>query len=804
MKSKILKILGVVLTVALISGIALTPVTADVTTPAVTVTPDDISANGEYVILFQVTDPIPNDGTGTITVEFPSDTDVPGSFNDSDISVQSTAGFGTANADTGILGADVTEDDNAVTIDIDVLPNPIGEFAQVKVTFTQAGDVYNPDDPGDYTLTVKTSEETTAVESDVYEIEAPDVGDLPGIIQVYNPSGILMSQYTGVDALEQALDNAGEDFTIRIGPGLYTEDEAFDWEGLTVEATGAAEDTIIKGATEIDGYEDITVSGLTFKPGTAEDWALWIDDTDDLVIENCIFEKSSKTIDNMLIVIESAEWDSASGDVDIMDCIFDTTYGTADDDVGIAVGGSSYNTAVDILRCDFMVDEEDHGVGTVGSCDIEDCTFTGASGIGVGVGGDAPDIERCTFDGLEHAITIEWWDNDPSVDIFGCEIMNSTDEAIVVDSANRVYIMGCNIHDNEDDVLLNEENSDDDVVMIFNNITDNENDVDNNGGDVIAIKNWWGDMDPDPDNSGDVDETPFLGAPITAAKMEPWDGSFDAKSAVGIKVEGDDWDSDPDFVAVSQFESNPGTTPMNPPLADSFFDICVFNGDACEDTMNTVRVYGDVTEQTEILVFTELAGTWVPASNQGVNAFSGYAWFKVTEDSTPNTEELDGMPLVLVTTPPTPVTIDLATPVGGMKTAQSNVPFTWGGVSGTEKYEFVLSANADLSSPLVTTSSTSTVYTYAGTLGDGTPYYWQVKAIKGDFVIGMSDVNAFIAAAPVVEEPPVINVEAPEAPIVNIEAPVATTPSYIWIIIGIGAILVIAVLILIVRTRRAV
>jgi hypothetical protein len=118
----------------------------------------------------------------------------------------------------------------------------------------------------------------------------------------------------------------------------------------------------------------------------------------------------------------------------------------------------------------------------------------------------------------------------------------------------------------------------------------------------------------------------------------------------------------------------------------------------------------------------------------------------------------------------------------------TNIGFTWTIVEAADTYDFVLSANADLSSPLETkTGLTGTGYTYTGTLDYSTPHYWQVTAKKGANVISQSSVGTFTTMS----APPV----TPPA-----EKPV--TPTWVWVVIAIGAVLVIVVIVLIFRTRR--
>jgi len=108
---------------------------------------------------------------------------------------------------------------------------------------------------------------------------------------------------------------------------------------------------------------------------------------------------------------------------------------------------------------------------------------------------------------------------------------------------------------------------------------------------------------------------------------------------------------------------------------------------------------------------------------------------------------------------------------------------------------------------------TVALYTPAMTLDQNKTYYWEVQAISGGIA---SDWVAFAfttggpavaTTAPVTAAPtPIITVINP-TPIVTVTIPPTTpvapaTPAYIWFIIVIGAVLVIAVIVLIVRTRR--
>jgi hypothetical protein len=145
--------------------------------------------------------------------------------------------------------------------------------------------------------------------------------------------------------------------------------------------------------------------------------------------------------------------------------------------------------------------------------------------------------------------------------------------------------------------------------------------------------------------------------------------------------------------------------------------------------------------------------------------------------------------------------------------------FSWSPVAGTTTYQFQLSEGTAFAAPIYDTevSVAGAQLPLTITLEDGKTYFWRVKAlspVEGDW----STIANFTIALPVVTTPtpPVTITNAPPVTITIPPAPAATTltippaeekvinPAYIWVIIIIGAILVIAVIVLIVRTRRSV
>ena len=90
----------------------------------------------------------------------------------------------------------------------------------------------------------------------------------------------------------------------------------------------------------------------------------------------------------------------------------------------------------------------------------------------------------------------------------------------------------------------------------------------------------------------------------------------------------------------------------------------------------------------------------------------------------------------------------LSPAVGSTGVSVTSIDFAWAELIGpyaADAYDWVLSPNSDLSSPIaVKTGLTSAACTYTGTaLTYDTPYYWQVTAYKEGAVINQSSIGTF-------------------------------------------------------------
>jgi len=197
----------------------------------------------------------------------------------------------------------------------------------------------------------------------------------------------------------------------------------------------------------------------------------------------------------------------------------------------------------------------------------------------------------------------------------------------------------------------------------------------------------------------------------------------------------------------------------------------------------------------------------------GMNPNMTYYWrVRVANvDATPN---LIGAPLIS----PWSETYKFKTAIGAAMArpalqapaaGESDVPlsptFEWSGIEWAEVYEYELgldpttTAGGYFAEPLValvgTNALVSTAWKCDTTLDYNARYYWHVKAIGVDTDTPWSDVGTFTTMGVPPETP------GPVEPVV-IPPVEQITPAWIWAIVIIGAILVIAVVVLIVTTRR--
>ena len=180
-------------------------------------------------------------------------------------------------------------------------------------------------------------------------------------------------------------------------------------------------------------------------------------------------------------------------------------------------------------------------------------------------------------------------------------------------------------------------------------------------------------------------------------------------------------------------------------------------------------------------------------------------------------------------------------PSNGMQNASTMPSFVWGAVSNAVSYQFQLSTDPAFGTTIVdvTIDAPVTAYTVTTALAFDTNHYWRVRAVSdtgtmsewcfSNFHTMMEPIDPVTVEPPptptiilptptvnvpevtlpdITVEPPAVTVNLPTPTVTTvnpvIEMPDTPTPVYIWAIVAIGALLTIAVIILIIRTRRVV
>jgi len=113
--------------------------------------------------------------------------------------------------------------------------------------------------------------------------------------------------------------------------------------------------------------------------------------------------------------------------------------------------------------------------------------------------------------------------------------------------------------------------------------------------------------------------------------------------------------------------------------------------------------------------------------------------------------------------------------------------FSWSPFKETTKYKFVLAKDAAMTQVVKEVEATTTAYEYDGTLDYSTNYFWRVMALEP----APSDWSATFSFQ--TEAMPAPQTAPPEAPKI---------PLWVWVVIAIGAILMVVTLVLIFKTRR--
>jgi trimeric autotransporter adhesin len=372
----------------------------------------------------------------------------------------------------------------------------------------------------------------------------------------------------------------------------------------------------------------------------------------------------------------------------------------------------------------------------------------------------------------------------------------------------------------------------------------------------MMVRNWWGGAANVPANvklaagtTAGLTYAPALGAAPSASAFAVT-GNLSASATVGVNVTG---------VGDAAYEIGATALGGNPvaatlPSADTavkYFDVYaqILNGGNLT-TGATVDFYGTTaspvvntaTSQSAVLFYNSVTGSWVNAGGS-INTFGNFVEIYVgtTSGSVVTDAQFNGTPFVLVTVAiPLGGIVPAATPLypinGAVNVPVANLTFTWPAVSGSGvTYQFALaqaSANTSANEFAILDYSDNTMTNAEPsqeTLAYNTVYWWEVRAVTmnssgGIAATGPWSIQMFTTmpmpttttSSPavtitqtntsVIVTQPVTTVQSTVTSVVITQTTGTSTPaipSYLlWAVIAVGAILVIAVIVLIVRTRR--
>jgi hypothetical protein len=366
-------------------------------------------------------------------------------------------------------------------------------------------------------------------------------------------------------------------------------------------------------------------------------------------------------------------------------------------------------------------------------------------------------------------------------------------------------------------------------------------------GDAVntlnMTRNYWGGA---ANNPASVTTAPMisyanpLGAALTASVFATSGTSLTSASTVGVNFSNMAGYTSFGAAALSADPVGP-TLPSNVTLI-KYFDVYA-NGTGAGSTA-TVDFYGTtaspVNSNTGLYFYNASFGTWSQVTSASVNGFAGYCEVVLPGTPGPSWVQFSGVPFALVSIPTTLGGVGgTATPLnplnGAVNVPITNMTFTWPAVAGAGvTYQFALaqaSANTSANEFAILDYSDNTLTNAEPsqeTLQYNTVYWWEVRAVSlnasgavsstGPWAINMfttapapvtttgTSVTPTTIVTSVVITNPVTTVVSTQTSVVITQTTGNSTPaipSYLlWAVIAVGAVLIIAVIVLIVRTRR--
>ncbi len=866
MKRKLSKLLGIGLTIAmLISLVVAAAPAAAISQPSVALAQIDagnpanvISKFNTYTITF--TAGAAAAAGDIIVVTFPTDTDV-STLVAGDCTLASTAGIGgggSAGAAIPIVTIAPGLTNNVLNITVPgAAAYGSGSIVQLVLGKAGATGIKNPPTQNEaYTLAVKVQTAIAVpieaeVTSAAYAINNPSLNPLPGIVYAKNSAGTTMAQ---TNVIMDAVNAAGVGGRVEIGAGYYDENVILttaNSKGMTIIAIDGPGTAVIKNVdgdavefgtfaitTVATATQPLVIDGLKFEQSKTNAPAIPITlaaTTTFVTIQNCTIEAGATA------AIQS----NGAGVNTVKDCTIDANDGTAAVRLGIDA-----NDQMTITGCTFDVGANDVAIDTVAGAGatptvITKSKFNGSSGTGVVVSGGVASITENEFNTLTTAILVTAGaGNVDNVVIDGCggtaaaaaSAVSVTGGALNIINSTVKNTSTANVNNYAFNVAAGA------ATLKFNNITDNAKNI-NAAVAVDATHNWWGASTGPAAGSivggALVTTVPVITQASSSAAVVNNAATNIAKDKVGIDVvgltaAGATPATPPVTIGVSKYAANPEL--VAPPIAGTgsvvgYYDVFVDNTAVGADTATIqIKFYGAVTQYTKVYYAGGIGGQWsqpivtaTGAPAWGVNVAGGYAYVQLSNvvgsTTTPTINDLAGTPFALVEdktlAAPSIATLDGGSPAIGAYDISVTPTFTWKAVAGAHHYEIALCEDPTFTIIEWAYNVNDPFFKSTDPLRYETTYYWRVRGVldAGSTAFTPWAAGIFTTEAEAVEvetttpvevvtPKPEITVEIPPTKITVEPAPPAIPTYLLWIIVVVGAVLVIALIILIVRTRR--
>jgi len=846
MKSKLFRILGVVAVVAMIATALVAPVSALAgvnlaitlgTSPATTTVTDISNTPINYILTFTpgVAQPA---ATNAVVVTFDAGIKLPTVVNVGFLT--SGPGIGGGAAITTMTYALGTAVGQVVTIDTTIVNvvsgspavavGALGSGAIVQMTFPN---MTNPSTIGSYGVTIKTNVETTAVASNTFTTTNPTLPAVSGVATVFNSAGTPMSQSNSLTtALTSIASYPGGKITLTAG--TYNTAFGTPTVNCTIQGVvGSASSVILlstgawglSGATSvIDSVTiDNTNGSFTMNNATAG------------TVSNCVFKNATGNA----LVFSGAGTETASTDT------FTVKNG--------ATGISSSSAKATVTGCTFTVTGTGWGISSSANITVSGSTFTGVAATaptytGQGIilsGGAASVIGTSTFTGLSTALdTTAGGVNFNGNTVTSCGMTTPTGVDAIMVHTVTVPTAVVNITNNKIssslEYIISVAGNDNLVSVMDNQFATNVSNASNTGGVGLlnVTHNYWG-AATGPASTATVSFTNPLGIAPTAGTFATGASgmTLTASTTAGVNIVAS---TGALSLGAAVLSGNPVAVALpSTATVSRYYDVFAGTG----VTAATVDFFGTtaapVTANSSIYFYNASYGTWQPCSNQAINTFGNDVEVTIGTTTVPTNVQFQGTPFALVTVPTVlaaPGTITYPTNgATNVPVSATNMTFTWPAVTGAGiTYQFALaqaSANTTANEFAILDYSDNTITNaepLQETLQYNTVYWWEVRAVTlnssgavsatGPWTVSMfttapAPVTTTGTSAVVTTVVTSVVITNPVTTVVststNIVLPSSTgtsspaIPSYLlWAVIAVGAVLIIAVIVLIVRTRR--